>query len=306
MIFHINIFILIIGIILCVLGFTSVYKKYQKNEAIEKENEVLEKTKENLKQTTASLLAEIENKNQELLRINNQLSSMEDNVKDAFKNFCEMLDKKYAEKESEYDTLETSLQKHYDILQNSVINDLQTEKGELEKIRQTRAAAIEAQRKEKEIENDLSFYCVKPTEEELDDIQVLNRIKPKLHQPRILCMLIWSTYYQKPMNTLCNNILGTSAITGIYKITNQLTKQCYIGQAVDIAARWKQHAKCGLGIDTPASNKLYKSMLEDGLHNFSFELLEKCSRDQLNEKEKFYINLYQSNDYGFNGNKGVG
>ena len=49
--------------------------------------------------------------------------------------------------------------------------------------------------------------------------------------------------------------------------------------------RWKDHAKCGLGIDTPASNKLYKAMLEDGLYNFSFELLEKCSRDELNEKE---------------------
>lgn len=306
MIFYINIFILIAGIILCIFGFTSIYKKHQRNEAIIKENEILEETKENLKQTTASLLTEIENKNQELLRINNQLSSMEDNVKEAFKNFCEMLDKKYSEKENEYDTLENSLQKHYDLLQNDIVSNLQNEKNELEKVRQTRAAAIEAQRKEKEIESDLLFYCVTPTEEELDDIQVLNRIKPKLHQPRILCMLVWSTYYQKPMTTLCKNILGTSVITGIYKITNQLTKQCYIGQAVDVAARWKQHAKCGLGIDTPTSNKLYKSMLEDGLHNFSFELLEQCSRDQLNEKEKFYINLYQSNDYGFNGNKGVG
>ena len=29
--------------------------------------------------------------------------------------------------------------------------------------------------------------------------------------------------------------------------------------------RWKQHAKCGLGIDTPAANKLYKAMQEDGI-----------------------------------------
>ena len=32
------------------------------------------------------------------------------------------------------------------------------------------------------------------------------------------------------------------------------TKECYIGQAVDLASRWKDHAKCGLHIDSPAGN----------------------------------------------------
>lgn len=80
----------------------------------------------------------------------------------------------------------------------------------------------------------------------------------------------------------------------------------YIGQAVDIATRWKNHAKAGLGIDTPANNKLYKAMQEDGLENFSFELLEECSRAELNEKEKWYISLYQSDQFGYNSNSGVG
>ena len=80
---------------------------------------------------------------------------------------------------------------------------------------------------------------------------------------------------------------------------------CYIGQAADIAKRWKDHAKCGLGIDTPANNKLYKAMQEDGLWNFSWELLETCSRDLLNEKEAFYIDLYDSCSYGYNSNSGI-
>ena len=66
--------------------------------------------------------------------------------------------------------------------------------------------------------------------------------------------------------------------------------------------RWKDHAKCGLGIDTPSSNKLYKAMLEDGIWNFSWELIEQCSKEELNEKEKFYINMYKSYDYGYNSN----
>lgn len=55
----------------------------------------------------------------------------------------------------------------------------------------------------------------------------------------------------------------------------------------------------------PANNKLYQSMAEYGVWNFTFEILEKCSKNQLNEKESFYISLYQSNEFGFNSNTGI-
>lgn len=41
-------------------------------------------------------------------------------------------------------------------------------------------------------------------------------------------------------------------------------------------------------------------MQEQGLENFSFELLEECPRTELNEKENFYIKLYQSDQFGYN------
>ena len=117
-------------------------------------------------------------------------------------------------------------------------------------------------------------------------------------------MLIWKTYFQKPMTELCNKVIGTTTKSGIYKITNQLDDMCYIGQSVDLATRWKDHAKCGLSIDTPPGNKLYQAMIKDGLWNFSFEVLEECPRDQLDEKEKYYIKLYQAKDYGYNSTSG--
>lgn len=298
----ISIIILIIGIILCILGFTAVYKKKELNTIIQQKNEELRSDAKVLVQECENLKMLIKEKIEECDRIDYQKIVLNK----AFQSYINVLENDYEQKEEEYNMLEENLQNNYNILQADILKDIRDVKSDLAEIQSTRTAAIEASKKEKEIENNLSFYCVRPTEEELDDIEVLNHIKPKLHQPRILCMLIWSTYYQKPMNVLCNNILGTSIKTGIYKITNQITKQCYIGQAVDIAARWKQHAKCGLGIDTPATNKLYKAMLEDGLHNFSFELLEECSKDLLNEKEKFFISLYLSNEYGYNGNKGIG
>ena len=117
-------------------------------------------------------------------------------------------------------------------------------------------------------------------------------------------MLIWQTSWRTPMTNLCNNVIGNKVKTGIYKITNHKTKECYIGQAVDLASRWNDHAKCGLGIDTPAGNKLYKAMQEYGIWNFSWEVLEVCPRDQLNEKEKYYINLYDSKNFGYNSTSG--
>jgi len=67
----------------------------------------------------------------------------------------------------------------------------------------------------------------------------------------------------------------------------------------------KQHCKCGLGIEASSTNKLYNSMQKDKVWNFSFELLEECPREQLNEKEAFWIDMYSSNVYGLNSVKGI-
>lgn len=178
--------------------------------------------------------------------------------------------------------------------------EYKNEEAELEAIKNTRAAMIEANRREELVKANPELFTLPLNPADRTDIQTLEKIKGQLNNPRILSMLIWSTFFQKPMTTLCNNILGTKIICGIYKITNLNTNMCYIGQAVDIATRWKTHCKCGLGIDTPQSNKLYKAMQEDGVWNFSWELLEECPQSQLNEKEAEYIEIYQSKDYGYN------
>ena len=117
-------------------------------------------------------------------------------------------------------------------------------------------------------------------------------------------MLIWQTYFQKQLTSLCNSIFGSKVVCGIYKITNQLDNYCYVGQSVDIAKRIAEHVKCGLGIDTPAGNKLYEAMLRDGVQNFSFELLEACPRTELDAKEKEYIAIYDCYNLGYNSNRG--
>lgn len=78
----------------------------------------------------------------------------------------------------------------YNQMQDKMIEESNKIKEDLEQIRKTRASAQEALLKEQEIKEDMSFYSLNPSQNDLDDIQALERIKPKLHQPRILSMLI--------------------------------------------------------------------------------------------------------------------
>lgn len=271
------------------------------NSKLESENILLRQTKNNI----------LEDKEKEIQQLNTIRQEVQETVatqkqlaEEALTNYFDSLDKDYLNKEKEYEKNITSLYSNYDKLQEECMKKIASVRIQLEKIEKTRAAVIQAQIKEKEIKEQLSFYCLSASENDLADIKILERMKSQLNKPRILSMLIWSTYWQKPMTALCNNVLGTSIVTGIYKITNQETGECYIGQATDVAKRWKDHAKCGLGIDTPAGNKLYKAIQEYGIWNFSWELLEACERVDLDEKERYYIQLYKSYEFGYNSNKG--
>lgn len=84
-------------------------------------------------------------------------------------------------------------------------------------------------------------------------------------------------------------------MVGIYKITNLLNGKCYIGQSVNIDKRWNTHRTAPfnpnrIDYDTP----LYRAMRKYGVNHFQFEVLEECPKAELNEKEIYYIRLYNS------------
>ena len=300
----------------------------QQNNTIEEKNKELRKISESLKIEKIMVSNQLNDLQNEHKREKERLQDLQDTInttidnqnqlaQTAYENYCENLENKKRIKEQEIleseEWLNKALEKHQEeVLNNMEILDSKYKKEkdkieeDLEQLKATRAAIIQANIKEKEIEENSTFYCLTISEIDKADIKMLENIKPQLNKPRVLSMLIWSTFFQKPMATLCNNIIGTSTVTGIYKITNQVTKECYIGQSVDISKRWKDHAKCGLGIDTPAGNKLYKAMQTYGIWNFSWEVLEQCSKDLLDEKEKYYIDLYDSYNFGYNSNTGIG
>lgn len=176
--------------------------------------------------------------------------------------------------------------------------------NELNKLKASLSAGVKARLREQEKKDKINFYKLSINDADLADVKMLENLKASFHKPVVLSKLIWTQYFQKQMTELCDRVLGKKTVCGIYKITNLLTEQCYIGQSVNISDRWKQHCKCGLGIEASATNKLYNSMQKEGVWNFSFELLEECPKELLNEKEKFWIEMYQSNKFGLNIMKG--
>ena len=87
---------------------------------------------------------------------------------------------------------------------------------------------------------------------------------------------------------------------GIYKITKKSNGKSYIGQSNDIERRFKEHQ---YKEDIPIDMAIQKY----GKDNFSFEILEECSLDQLDEREQYWISHYNTfYGFGYNCNPGGG
>lgn len=305
----------IISVILLILCLYFCDNRKKINREIENKNYELQEQHTQLEKDISNQKVVINNLQEQKASLMADIANAQDTSNQAFIKYQDLLEQSYRATEEEYDRLVNNLKQAYDTWQSDLLQEKQKEeffyqqkiesiKQEIQKIRQTRAAIMEAQRREELIKLEKDSYRVILTQTEITTIDMINELKPRLPEPRILCMLVWQTFYQKKFDALCKRILGTGTICGIYKITNTKNNMCYIGQSKDIDKRWKEHMKYALGIDTPTGNKLYQAMLTDGVYNFTFELLEACPVTQLNEKEKFYIDLYQSKDFGYNSTKG--
>mgnify|MGYP003295779629 CR=1 FL=1 len=114
---------------------------------------------------------------------------------------------------------------------------------------------------------------------------MLKNVAPYLRDKEPLNKVIWKVYYEKPTADMVGRVVGSGIHTGIYKITDIESGKCYVGQAANIADRWKQHIKRGLGAETPTRNKLYPAMNSIGPENFTFEIIEECPKEELSNRE---------------------
>ena len=81
-------------------------------------------------------------------------------------------------------------------------------------------------------------------------------------------------------------------ISGVYKITNTITGDFYIGSSKNVKQRWRDHKKPSTWNDNP-NNPMYVDMRKYGVDKFVFEILAEVEEDKLKETEQKFIETLQ-------------
>lgn len=220
-------------------------------------------------------------------------------AKERVKNSLQDVEKNYKEGEeeckAEYETvIQELLERASQAMQTS-----QDALLNLADIQSKVSSAVEALKRAELERTQKDFYRLNLTDIDVEEISKIRSIEPYLRDKEPLNKVIWKVYYEKPYTDLVGRVVGSKAKTGIYKITNIENGMCYVGQAVNIAERWKQHIKRGVGAEQPTRNKLYPAMLAIGVENFTFEIVEECPATKLNDREDYWQDFFKAKEFGY-------
>ena len=79
-------------------------------------------------------------------------------------------------------------------------------------------------------------------------------------------------------------------ISGVYKITNTITGDFYIGSSNNVKRRWAAHKSPSKWNEHP-NCPMYQDFQKYGLNNFAFEILEEVEEYSLKEAEQEFIEV---------------
>lgn len=306
------------GLIIYLILSPKVQKTQQYNSDIEKLNDSLSTKKQDLENNIKELQIGVSSLQTKKKEIESSISSLEQQAtqsgevflkqqlqlaKEKLDNTTRILEKAYQDAEEEYkeEYLETlkNYSKEFLNLEESnqkKLLELQTQVAEY----QAKAtAAAEAAKREEEKRLNIDFYRCMLTPVDIEEIAAIRSVAHLLRDPEPINKVIWKVYYEKPYTDLIGRVIGSGVHCGIYKITNIENQKCYIGQAANLAERFRQHIKRGIGAEPATRNKLYPAMQEIGVENFTFEVIEECDRSLLDEREDYWQDFYKAKEFGY-------
>lgn len=150
------------------------------------------------------------------------------------------------------------------------------------------------------------FYTIQVPDEYKDDINFLiTTVSQKVQHPDIINKLVWAEYVKPYIDGTFKRV-GIEDKPGIYKITNLDTGKCYIGKSTNVKKRIADHFKSSIGIKTIADQAVHHEIWKTGFWNWTIEIIIYCEKEQLNELEKYYIDFFKSQEFGYNKNVGGG
>ena len=271
-------------------------------EKLNQQKKALEEVEQKLascKQQNSALDTEISNKLIQANAIQERYDTLTTNlaqIQDTYDVLVKQAEQNY---EAELEELKRKNQEEIDeanLITQVAINKVNGQIDDCQKLYASLVASYQIANEESDARRHVQISLA--TREDIDFM--LNYVSSRLKNPTIISKLIWSEYFQKPTNDMLDYVLPSRDCAGIYKITNDETKEAYIGRSVSVRKRLTDHIKSSLGIDTIADQHVHQVMREKGIWNFTFELIEECAREKLNEREKYYIEFFHTDQYGYN------
>lgn len=296
------IFIIIILTVLCIYFFYKSRQTISYNKDIAEQNKQLEKD-------LSVYETKIESLAQQQERIETSITKLKQTELDmregAFQDVQQQAQQYYDSAISALTQQYNEEKKKLELQRQILLKQIQLEQKNLSDLEAKQLAYIQAKQREEAISADMDYYRLALDQLDINDIELLRELQPRFVKKETIDKLIWDVYYKPAFDVLSAHLFQTAGtkVCGIYKLTDQITGQSYIGQSVDVRERFRTHIKTALTYGK-ASNKLYQAMQKDGLYNFTFEILEEVSRNDLNDREAYWIGFYKTKEFGLNGTKG--
>ena len=254
------------------------------------------------------------------------LDTYNDITENKLKEIDASLEEQRLKRQEELDNALKEKQQYYEKLLQDTINQckLQDEtikaasetkwQEALEQINQYNTSIAAAREKFESIERTLRqydaeqqaklFYTIQLPEEYHEDIEfLLTTVAAKVQHPDIISKLVWQEYVKPNLENTFKRI-EIKAEPGIYKLTSLQNGKCYVGKSTNVKGRITDHFKSVVGITSIADQAVHHAIRKEGFWNWTIEIITYCDKEQLSDLEKYYIDFFKCQEYGYNKNSG--
>lgn len=218
-------------------------------------------------------------------------------AQDEYNRKLSAIEEDYKTKKQEMDSMFVNYQETIQEQKNKLDNQIKEYEARQNTI-------IEQFKRAEEMKVQRNYYRIQVSDADKRDIQKLKMLAQEFGKPQAIYKLIYEVYYKAKLEELFKRILAENKDKGgIYKITNINNEKVYIGRCVKFLDRWRTHSKRGCNIDR-ISGQLYDAMWEEGLDSFTWEIVEVCAKEEQAAKEKYWVEFYNAQTYGYNAKGG--
>ena len=249
--------------------------------------------------------------------VENKMKALDDIIEETTKRRMEHLQETFEEAKSKYNLQlkeyeDKRLKQTEDIksacieAENQYFEECNKIKTDTEYMRQQYEALLEPIKQYLKDKQEKYFYTIQLPEEFRDDIEfLLTTVAAKVQHPDIISKLVWAEYVKPNLDNTFKRI-EIKPDAGIYKLTSLETGMSYIGKSTNVKNRIADHFKSSIGIKSIADQAVHHAILKEGFWNWAIEVITYTDKDKLNELEKYYIEFFKTQEFGYNKNSGGG